>query len=132
MTYDRGKIYKQAIISAQDEDNYFIEDIIAELPVSKPTFYDFFKVNSNELNDIKGYLEANKIATKKVIRGKLRKGEKATELIALYKLICTEEERKSLSQSYQEHSGEVKNTSEVNLTDSQLSEVINSLKPDEG
>ena len=46
-------------------------------------------------------LEANKIRTKASIRNKLYKG-KGGDLIALYKMICTDEERKALSMSYVE------------------------------
>ena len=45
-------------------------------------------------------LEQNKIKTKSSIRAKLYKGEKAAELLALYRLICTNEERQMLNQNY--------------------------------
>ena len=97
MTYDKTKILKQAKEAIDKHKLFFIEDIVAFLPLSKPTFYDFFPLDSNELNDIKGMLEENKIKVKVSIRSKLHKGNKAPELIALYKLICTDAERKALS-----------------------------------
>jgi hypothetical protein len=48
----------------------------------------------------------NKIKTKSGIRAKLYK-EKGSSLIALYKMICTEEERRALSLTYQENKQEI-------------------------
>ena len=39
---------------------------------------------------------------------KLYKGDKAAELLALYRLICTPEERQNLNQSYIDHNVRVK------------------------
>src|SRR5574343_131863 len=71
----------------------FFDDIVAFLPCSKPTFYEFFPVESNELNDLKELLERNKVNKKVEIRTKLFKSDKAAELLALYRLICTKEEQ---------------------------------------
>ena len=103
MAYDKAKIYKQAEEAIKKNNLFFIEDIVAFVPCSKPTFYDFFPVESNELNNLKDFLERNKIKTKSSIRAKLYKGEKAAELLALYRLICTPEERQNLNQSYIDH-----------------------------
>ena len=130
MAYDRTKIYKQALEASKDPDAYHILDVIAALPISPPTFYDFFPPESNELNTLKENLDKNKINTKKEIRGKLRKGEKASELIALYKLIGTDEERKALSQTYQTIDGELKNNNSVTLSEDQFNEVLSTLIPD--
>ena len=48
-------------------------------------------------------IEQNKIKTKSAIRAKLFKGEKAAELLSLYRLICTNEERQMLIQQYIDH-----------------------------
>ena len=61
MAYDKKKIYKQAIEAIKDNTIYFIEDVVAFLPISKSTFYDYFPIDSNELNDIRELLEQNKI-----------------------------------------------------------------------
>jgi hypothetical protein len=42
MAYDKKKIYEQAEESIKKNNLFFIEDIVAFLPCSKPTFYDFF------------------------------------------------------------------------------------------
>lgn len=106
MAYDKKSIYEQALKAIEDNNLFFIEDTVAYIPCSKPTFYDFFPPESNELNTLKSRLDNNKIKIKVEIREKLRNGEKATELLALYKLICSDTERKALSMSYTDNKNE--------------------------
>jgi hypothetical protein len=87
---------------------FFIEDIVAFISCSKPTFYEYFPVDSNELNNLKELLDNNKIETKSRIRAKLMKSEKAAELLALYRLIATTEEHQKLNQSYVDHTSKGK------------------------
>jgi len=101
MAYDKKKIYLQAQEQIKKHNLFFIEDIVAFIPCDKTTFYKFFPVESNELNALKELLSENKIKTKSSIRSKLYKGRE-TGLLALYKLIGTDEERKKLSQVYQD------------------------------
>lgn len=103
MAYDQQLIFEQAKQSIIEHSLYFIEDIVAYLPISKPTFYEYFPLESNELNELKGLLEENKIKMKVQLRQKLSKGEKAAEILALYKLICSDEERKALQMVYNDH-----------------------------
>jgi AcrR family transcriptional regulator len=100
MGYDPKKLYAQALEIAKQPGVYFIEDIVALLPCSKPTFYTHFTDGSDELNAIKDQLGENRVEAKVRIRQKLERGEKAAELIALYKLIATDEERKALSMNH--------------------------------
>ncbi|MBQ1484975.1 MAG: hypothetical protein IIZ44_00810 [Muribaculaceae bacterium] len=108
MAYDRDEIFQQAQAAIRDHNLFFAADIIAFLPISETTYYEFFPPKSEESECLKKMLEANKIRTKASIRNKLYKG-KGGDLIALYKMICTDEERKALSMSYVEnkHSGSV-------------------------
>ena len=53
-------------------------------------------------------LNKNRVEVKVAIRQKLFKGNKAVELLALYKLICTDEERKALSMNYTDITSEGK------------------------
>jgi hypothetical protein len=108
MAYNRKDIYAKAQQAIKNNELFFIEDIVAYLPISKPTFYEFFPVDSNEFNTLKELLEANKVSKKVEIRKKLFKSEKAAELLALYRLICSKEEHQLLNQQYIEHSGEIK------------------------
>ena len=108
MAYDKKKIYLQAEEAIKKHNLFFIEDIVAFLPCSKPTFYDFFPPNSNELNNLKEILDDNKVKTKSSIRAKLWKSSKASELLALYRLIATPEEHQKLNQSYIDHTSKGK------------------------
>jgi len=103
MAYDKNKIFEQAKDAITKNNLFFIDDIVAFIPCSKATFYQFFPLNSDELNNLKGFLEENKVKTKSAIRAKLFKGNKAAELLALYRLICTSEERQMLNQQYIDH-----------------------------
>ncbi|HNV51328.1 MAG TPA: hypothetical protein PKM28_00425 [Tenuifilaceae bacterium] len=107
MAHDRNKIYEQAQKAIKENNLFFIEDIIAFIPCSKFYFYDAFPVDSNEYNTLKGLLEENKTKTKSAIRAKLFKSQKAAELLALYRLICTKEEHQLLNQQYLEHTGNI-------------------------
>ena len=100
MAYDKGKIFEQAKEAITKNNLFFIEDIVAFLPIAKKTYYEYFPLESDESNELKEMLELNKIKTKSAIRAKLYKGEKAAELLALYRLICTNEERQMLNQNY--------------------------------
>jgi hypothetical protein len=92
MAYDRTKIYQQALDLIEKKKLFFIEDVVCLLPISKPTFYDYFQIDSNELNTIKELLEKNKIEIKNGLRNKWYNGNNPLTQMALYKLIGTEEE----------------------------------------
>jgi len=103
MAYDTGKLYEQAIGAIEENNLFFIEDIVAFIPCSKPTFYEHFPVDSNELNALKELLDKNKVVEKVAIRKKLKTSDKAAELLALYRLLATPEEHQKLNQSYVDH-----------------------------
>lgn len=103
MKYNKKDIFENAKKAINDNNLFFNEDIVAFLPCGRSWFYDNFKDGSDEMDTIKELLEKNKIKTKSGIRAKLYKGSKAAELLALYRLICTPEERKMLNQSYIDH-----------------------------
>ena len=108
MAYDKDKLYKQAIeIIESDKYIHFIEDVVAEMPCDKTTFYRYFPVTCNEYNHIKNKIDINRNATKVEIRKELRKGRGA-ELIALYKLLASENELMALNSQYNKISGDVK------------------------
>ena len=103
MAYDREKILEQAKTAIKENNLFFIEDIIAFIPCCKDTFYRFFPKGSDEYDTLKRLLEDNKVRTKSSIRAKLFKSQKAAELLALYRLICTPEEHQKLNQQYIDH-----------------------------
>lgn len=58
MAYKKKEIYNQAIEAITKNNLFFIEDIVAWLPISKPTFYEFFPIESNEINNLKAKLDS--------------------------------------------------------------------------
>lgn len=119
MAYKTADLKKKAIeIVSKNQTVFFIEDVVSLLPCAKPTFYDHFPNDSNDYKEIFSYLEDNRVTMKLKIRDKLHKGEKAAELLALYRLICSPEERQNLNQSYIDHSTkgkEINNNFEVTI-----------------
>lgn len=103
MAYDKKAIFEKAKQAIIDNSLYFIEDVVAFLPIVKVTFYDYFPIDSNEMNDIKELLDDNKISMKVKLRKKLSEGDKAAEILALYKLIATDDERRALSMQHVDH-----------------------------
>lgn len=127
MAYDKQKIFEDA--KAIIENNYliFVEEVCAFLPIAKKTFYEWYPVDSNECNELKELLEANKVKKKINIREKLMKGEKAAELLSYYRLICTSEERQMLNQQYIDHTtkgDKVEQSIITTLTAEQLKESL--------
>lgn len=102
MAYDKNKIFEQAKEMIVKHNLFFVEDVVAFLPCAKPTFYDFFKPNSDELNELKELLEQQRVEMKTSMRSKWFKSDNATLQVCLMKLICTDEERKKMAQTYVE------------------------------
>lgn len=100
MAYDKKKIFEQAKEVILKHKLFFIEDIVAFLPINKSTYYEFFPLESNESNELKEMLETNRIEIKSSMRSKWYKSENATLQMALMKLICTDDERKKLSMTH--------------------------------
>jgi hypothetical protein len=107
MAYDRNKIYEQAKEAITKNNLFFIEDVVAFIPCGRSYFYEHFKDGMDEMDTIKEMLEENKIKTKSSIRAKLWKSNRASELLALYRLIATPEEHQKLNQSYVEQTTKV-------------------------
>jgi hypothetical protein len=97
MMYDRKGIYKKALEVTKKNKLFIIQDIIDLLPISKGTFYEWFPFGSDELDAIKDQIAEEKVKMKIALRRKMFEGERSTETLALYKLICTDEERQALS-----------------------------------
>ena len=103
MAYDKIKIFEQAKDLIIKRKLFFIEDIVSFLPITKPTFYEYFKVDSNEFNELREMLDLNRIEVKNSMRKKWFDSENATLQMALMKLICSDDERKKLQQNYVDH-----------------------------
>jgi hypothetical protein len=113
MAYDKSKIFKQAKEVIVKHKLFFIEDIVAFLPISKPTFYEYFDINSNEFNELKELLETNRVSLKVSMRSKWYTSNAPALQMALMKLIATPEELKKLSMQFVE--SENKNTNIISL-----------------
>ena len=101
MAYDRLKIFEQAKEVIVKHKLFFIEDIVSFLPCAKPTFYDFFPPDSNELNELKELLEQNRVTLKVSMRSKWYTSNAPALQMALMKLIATPEELRKLSMHHQ-------------------------------
>lgn len=108
--YDRKKIFEQAKEMIVKHKLFFVEDIIAFIPCSKQTFYDFFPVESDELDTLKTLLEVNRTTLKVSMRSKWYTSNAPALQMALMKLIATPEELKKLSMQFIE--SENKNTNQ--------------------
>lgn len=121
---DKKKIFGQAKNSIINDDNIlFIDDVISEIPISKPKFYAWFPKGSKEYNEIWDLIIRNRIKVKKHIRLKLRVSGKASELLALYRMICEEDERRAINQNYTEVSGKIENKIEIGFVGSDFAPV---------
>jgi len=103
MAYKKEDLYNQAVDLIRRNRHFFIEDVISYMGISKSTFYKYFPIESNEMNSLKDELVKNKIEIKTSIRSKLHSSTSPTALLALYKLVCSDDERRKLSMEYRDH-----------------------------
>jgi len=128
MAYKKKDIYDAAVKAIDNNNLFYFSDIIAWIPCDKTTFYRFFKPESNQYNALKEQLDRNKVVTKSAIRKKLFKSNRSGELLALYRLICTPEERQLLNQQYLEITGKGGKDLFKSKSDSELDSEINELQ----
>lgn len=102
MAYDKKKIFEQAKEVIVKHKLFFIEDIVAFLPISKKTFYEYYPIQSDESNELKEMLETNRTELKVSMRSKWYKSNAPALQMALMKLIATPDELKKLSMQYVE------------------------------
>lgn len=110
MAYNTKKLFDQALEVIDQNNLYFVEDVVAYLGIDKSTFYKHFPIDSNESNTIKERLNKNTMKTKVSIRSKLHKSKSPAGLLGLYKILATNEERKALSMHYTEAKVDIKET----------------------
>jgi len=89
MAYRTEELLEKALVAIAKHRLFFIEDVVAYLPCSKPTFYEH---KLNEVNDLMQALENNRIEVKVSLRSKWYQSRNPLLQLALYKLIGTEEE----------------------------------------
>lgn len=107
MAYNTEELYKRALEEIDKNNLFFISDVVAYLGIAESTFYDHFPPDSKQSKDIKDRLNKNSMRTKVSIRSKLHKSTNTSGLLALYKLLATNDERRALSMEYKEHSGNI-------------------------
>ena len=100
MAYDTKILKEKAIDAIKKNKLIFVEDICAMIGISKPTFYDRFKVDTDDFNELTSLLDENKISLKVSLRKKWFDSDNATTQMALYKLCSTDVEHKKLQQNY--------------------------------
>lgn len=124
MAYDKLKIFEQAKEMIVKHKLFFIEDIVAFLPIAKSTFYEWKLEQSEELKEL---LEQNRIELKVSMRSKWYKSNAPALQMALMKLIATPEELKKLAMNYTDHTT---NGKDLNNTIPIINVQINSSKTD--
>ena len=102
MAYKTSDLKEQALKAIEKHKLFFVEDVIAFLPCTKPTFYDHFPSESNDYKEIAEALTKNKVEIKTSLRSKWYKSNSAPLQLALYKLIASPEEHRSLQMNYQD------------------------------
>lgn len=99
--------YEQEILKVIKKQRIFsVLDIFAFYKgCSRATFYS---KGLDKLDSIKASILDNKIITKQALKAKWAKSSNPTLQIALYKSICTDEERQHLNQSHVDHTSKGK------------------------
>lgn len=110
------------------EKIFLITDIFAFYKgCSRSTFYGH---QLDKMDTIKNAIDENKISTKYQIMSKWSNSDNATLQLALFKILCTDDERKKLSLTYQQIEPENK-PKEIDLSkipDDILEDIVASLK----
>lgn len=96
--HKKEEIKEQALSLCRKGGLLTIRDIIAFLPIEKTRFYSLFPAGSRDLKDITNALDDSKRKACVSIRGRLYEmKQNPTAQLAVYKMLCTEEERAALS-----------------------------------
>ncbi len=115
MAFKKEKIYEEAVKAIKKHGLFFVDDVVAYVSCSKTTFYELMPSGSEESDNLKELLANNKIAMKVKLRKKLENGDKAAEILALYKLIATQDEREALSMQRVDHTSKGEKINVVSL-----------------
>ena len=98
MTYNnKQEIFEQAKTLMEKHKFFFLEHLIAFLPISKQTFYLYFPVGSDEMDAIKKLMEKAKVTKKYNILIKWQDSDDVKAQKYFYMLTGNREERQRLS-----------------------------------
>lgn len=106
MAYKTEDMIKQCLEAVEEHGLMFIDEIIAFVPFSKPTFY---KHKLNEVDELKELVNKNRVKTKIKLKKNWAESDNATLQVALYKLIGEPEEYTRLANARQEIDQTTKN-----------------------
>ena len=112
-TIPKDELIKKSIeIIKSDESVVFIDDIIAQLPISKQTFYN---KALDQVDEIKNLLELNKINKKRDLRKKWETSRSPALQLALYKLLATSDEFDRLQMQKIDHTSRGESLKNINI-----------------
>ena len=100
--YSRASMKELALKAIKTYRLFFVDDLWAYVPYSRALFY---KKCLDKDDDIRDAIQNSKITTKGELRKKWRDNFNPTTSIALYRLICSDEEREALSYNKTEVTG---------------------------
>ena len=115
MAYKTEELLSKALEAIEKHKLFFIEDIVAFLPCGKTAFYDHFPNDSNGYKTMFQALEKNRTEIKTSLRSKWYKSNAPALQLALYKLIASPEEHRSLQMNYQDVTSEGKQVNIISL-----------------
>ena len=92
--YDKLVEMCLAVIRNQDLNILFITDLVAFLPISRATFYNY---GLDKLDILKEEIDNNRIRTKQALRAKWANSKSPALQIALYRMIATKEEKEAIA-----------------------------------
>lgn len=87
-------LVKQCLKIIEEANILFITDLIAFLPISRATFYNY---GLDKLDILKDAINKQRIITKQGLRAKWFQSKSPALQIALYKMIATKEEKEAIS-----------------------------------
>ena len=100
MAYDKEEIHAKALEQIKKHNLYFVDDVVAYIPISRSKFYSDYPADSDELDTIKEALGENRICSKVKMRKNWLDSENATLQMGLMKLLGTDEEAHRLNGSH--------------------------------
>ena len=69
--YNTTEIFEQSKKLIVKHKLLFIQDVVDFLPITRQTFYRYFPLESEEMQEIKKLIDENKISIKSNLRGKM-------------------------------------------------------------
>lgn len=113
--YNTTEIFEQSKKLIVKHKLLFIQDVVDFLPITRQTFYRYFPLESEEMQEIKKLIDENKISIKSNLRAKWYNSDNATLQLALYRLVADSEEHRMLNQHYIDHTTNGDKITTVNI-----------------